>query len=105
MVADTDQGATTQFATVGYAVTKTWAAAHPRTLAAFYTALEEGQEIADTHRAAVEEAMEDLPSKPVPLGVPAGPGSYLSGAMVAAAVAAAYAVRARRAVSRPSAST
>ena len=40
-----------------------------------------------------------------PLGVPAGPGSYLSGAMVAAAVAAAYAVRARRAVSRPSAST
>jgi len=62
--------ATTQFATVGYAVTKTWAAAHPKTLAAFYTALEEGQEIADTDRAAVEEAMEDLPTKPVPLGVP-----------------------------------
>src|SRR5215469_1583083 len=68
-MADLDQGATTQFATVGYAVTKTWAAAHPKTLAAFYTALEEGQEIADTNRAAVEEAMEDLPAKPVPLGV------------------------------------
>jgi NitT/TauT family transport system substrate-binding protein len=66
---DLDQGATTQFATVGYAVTKTWAAAHPKTLAAFYTALEEGQEIADTSRAAVEKAMEDLPAKPVPLGV------------------------------------
>jgi NitT/TauT family transport system substrate-binding protein len=68
-IADLDQGATTQFATVGYAVTKTWAAAHPKTLAAFYTALEQGQEIADTHRAAVEQAMEDLPAKPVPLGV------------------------------------
>jgi ABC-type nitrate/sulfonate/bicarbonate transport system substrate-binding protein len=50
-------------------VTKTWAAAHPKTLAAFYTALEEGQEIADTHRAAAEQAMEDLPAKPLPLGV------------------------------------
>ena len=34
-----------------------------------------------------------------PLGVPAGPGSYLSGAMVAAAVAAGQAVRARRLLS------
>jgi NitT/TauT family transport system substrate-binding protein len=66
---DLDQGATTQFATVGYAANKTWAAAHPRTLAAFYTALEEGQEIADTSRAAVEKAMENLPAKPVPLAV------------------------------------
>jgi len=30
-----------------------------------------------------------------PLGVPAGPGAYLSGAMVAAAAAAGYAARAR----------
>jgi NitT/TauT family transport system substrate-binding protein len=67
---DTDQGATTQFATVGYAATKTWAAAHPKTLAAFDKALEEGQEIADTNRAAVEKAMEDLPARPLPLGVP-----------------------------------
>jgi NitT/TauT family transport system substrate-binding protein len=67
MMADTDQGATTQFASVGYAVTKAWAAAHPKTLAAFDTALEEGQEIADTSRAAVEKAMEDLP---VPFDVP-----------------------------------
>jgi len=66
---DLDQGPATQFATVGYAVTKTWAAAHPKTLAAFYTALEAGQQIADTNRAAVEKAMEDLPTKPLPLGV------------------------------------
>jgi hypothetical protein len=31
-----------------------------------------------------------------PLGAPAGPGTFLSGAVVAAAVAAAFAVRARR---------
>jgi NitT/TauT family transport system substrate-binding protein len=65
-IADLDQGAANQFMTVGYAVTKTWAAAHPKTLAAFYTALEEGQNIADTDRATVEQAMEDLPA---PFGV------------------------------------
>ena len=68
-IADMDQGATNQFMTVGYAATKTWAAAHPKTLAAFDKALGEGQQIADTNRAAVEQAMEDLPSKPLPLGV------------------------------------
>ena len=39
---------------------------HPTELAAFRAAFEEGQEIADTNRAAVEQAMESLPS---PLGV------------------------------------
>lgn len=77
-MADTDQSATTQFATVGYAATKTWAAAHPKTLAAFDKALEEGQEIADTNRAAVEKAMEDLPNKPLPLGVPKGVASVMT---------------------------
>jgi NitT/TauT family transport system substrate-binding protein len=65
-MADLDQGATRQFMTVGYATTKAWAVAHPKTLAAFYTALEKGQEIADTNRAAVEEAMQELPA---PFGV------------------------------------
>ena len=68
-LADLDQGATTSFPIEGYVVTKQWAAKYPRTLAAFYTALEQGQEIADTDRAAVEQAMEDLPTKPVPLAV------------------------------------
>ena len=39
---------------------------YPRTLAAFDQALEEGQQIADTNRAAVEQAMEALPE---PLGL------------------------------------
>ena len=66
---DLDQGATMSFPVAGYVVTKQWAEKYPRTLAAFDTALEEGQAIADSNRAAVEQAMEDLPMKPVPLGV------------------------------------
>jgi NitT/TauT family transport system substrate-binding protein len=68
-LADLDQGATTDFPIQGYVVTRQWAAAYPRTLAAFTRALEEGQEIADTDRAAVEKAMEELPMTPQPLGV------------------------------------
>jgi NitT/TauT family transport system substrate-binding protein len=66
---DLDQGATTSFPVEGYVVTKQWAEKYPRTLAAFNTALEQGQEIADSNRAAIEQAMEDLPMKPVPLAV------------------------------------
>jgi NitT/TauT family transport system substrate-binding protein len=66
---DLDQGATTNFPVEGYVVTKAWAQKYPHTLAAFYRALEEGQQIADTDRTAVEQAMEDLPTTPVPLAV------------------------------------
>jgi hypothetical protein len=65
-IADLDQGAANQFMTVGYATAKAWATAHPKTLAAFYRALQKGQQIADTDRAAVEEAMVGLPA---PFGV------------------------------------
>ena len=68
-LADLNQGATTSFPVAGYVVTKQWALKHPRTLAAFYQALEQGQRIADTNRSAVERAMEELPMTPVPLGV------------------------------------
>jgi NitT/TauT family transport system substrate-binding protein len=54
----------------GYVVTKQWAERYPHTLAAFDQALEAGQEIADSNRAAVEQAFEDLPTKPEPLAVP-----------------------------------
>ena len=67
-LADLDQGATMSFPVEGYAVTKRWAARHPRTLAAFYAALEQGQRIADTSRAAAERAMVDMPA---PFGVSA----------------------------------
>jgi len=63
---DLNQGATTSFPVEGYVVTKQWAEKYPHTLAAFYTALEQGQQIADTSRAAVEAAMEDVPA---PFGV------------------------------------
>jgi NitT/TauT family transport system substrate-binding protein len=65
-LADLNQGATTSFPVEGYVATKQWAKQNPRTLAAFYQALEEGQQIADTNRAAVEQAMEQLPA---PLGL------------------------------------
>ena len=65
-LADMNQGATTAFPIAGYVVTKQWAKKYPRTLAAFYQALEEGQQIADTNRAAVEQAMMEIPA---PFGV------------------------------------
>jgi NitT/TauT family transport system substrate-binding protein len=65
-LADLNQGATTSFPVEGYVVTKQWAKQNPQALAAFYRALEEGQQIADTNRAAVEQAMEKLPA---PLGL------------------------------------
>jgi NitT/TauT family transport system substrate-binding protein len=67
MLADFDQGTTINFPVEGYVVTKQWAQKYPRTLSAFYKALEEGQQIADTSREAVEAAFESLPS---PLGLP-----------------------------------
>jgi NitT/TauT family transport system substrate-binding protein len=66
LLADLDQGATGAFPVQGCAVTRQWAAQHPTELAAFRAAFEQGQEIADTDRAAVEQAMESLPT---PLGV------------------------------------
>jgi NitT/TauT family transport system substrate-binding protein len=66
LLTDLDQGATTSFPVQGCAVTRQWAALHPKTLAAFRAAFEQGQQIADTSRAAVEQAMESLPT---PLGV------------------------------------
>ena len=59
-LADLNQGATQNFPIEGYVVTKTWAASHPNALKRFLAALEQGQEIADTNRAAVEEAFESI---------------------------------------------
>lgn len=58
---DLDQGATSSFPVQGCAVTKQWAAVNPGTLAAFRAAFEQGQQLADTNRTAVERAMEALP--------------------------------------------
>ncbi len=59
-LADLNQGATADFPVEGYAVTKQWAQQNPNTLKRFLAALEIGQEIADTDRAAVEQAFEAI---------------------------------------------
>jgi NitT/TauT family transport system substrate-binding protein len=57
-ISDLDSGTAASFPLVGYAATGTWERTHPGTKAAFLEALEQGQEVADTDRAAVEQAME-----------------------------------------------
>ena len=57
-LADLDQGATKDFPIQGYAVTAAWAKKYPNTLKAFTAALSQGQEIADTDRAAVEQVLQ-----------------------------------------------
>ncbi|HEX3712639.1 MAG TPA: hypothetical protein VHV09_07590 [Trebonia sp.] len=44
-------------------MTRQWAQAHPNTLKAFATALDEGQQIADTSRPTVEKSLEGAPLK------------------------------------------
>src|ERR1700761_6449076 len=65
-LADLDQGGTENFPIQGFAVTQTWAQQNPNTLKAFVTALDQGQQIADTDRAAVEKAIEQPPLKVAP---------------------------------------
>ncbi len=62
---DLDQGSSQDLPIVGYAVTQAWQRKYPGTAAAFTSALEKGQLLADTDRAAVEQAVEKF------LGVPA----------------------------------
>lgn len=56
-LADIDQGATQNIPISGYVVTQAWAKKYPRTAAAFTGALEHGQEVAGTSRAAVAKAL------------------------------------------------
>jgi NitT/TauT family transport system substrate-binding protein len=57
-LSDLDVGLTVNFPVEGYAVTKDWAQENPNTLTAFYRALEQGQELADTDRRTAEKATE-----------------------------------------------
>ena len=57
-VADFDQGSLQDFPFTGYLGNTQWVDTHPDTVAAFLRALGEGQQLADTDRAAVESAME-----------------------------------------------
>jgi NitT/TauT family transport system substrate-binding protein len=71
-LADLDQGSTQDFPIEGYAVTQAWAQKYPNTLKAFATALSQGQQIADTDRAAVESALEKY------LGIPKETAAFIS---------------------------
>jgi NitT/TauT family transport system substrate-binding protein len=75
LLSDLDQGATNAFPVQGCAVTRQWAAVHPGTLTAFRAAFEQGQEIADTNRSAVETAMAALPA---PLGLSRGTAAMMT---------------------------
>ena len=57
-LADFDQGSMQNFPFTGYIGSTSWVRTHASTVAAFLRALAEGQELADTDRAAVESAME-----------------------------------------------
>ena len=57
-LADFDQGALEDYPFTGYVGTAQWVSRHPHTVAAFLRALDEGQQLADTDRWAVEEAMQ-----------------------------------------------
>lgn len=57
-LADFDQGSLKNLPFTGYIGTTAWVQSHPNTVAAFLRALEQGQELADTDRSAVERAME-----------------------------------------------
>lgn len=71
-LADLDQGSTQDFPIQGYAVTAEWAQKYPNTLKAFTTALAQGQQIADTNRAAVEAVIEKY------LGIAEQPAAFIS---------------------------
>jgi len=63
-VADFDQGSLQDFPFTGYLGNTQWVDTHPDTVAAFLRALSEGQQLADTDRAAVESAMERYTAVP-----------------------------------------
>ena len=56
-LADFDQGSLQNFPIGAYVANTTWVQSHPNTVAAFLHALQEGQEVADTDRAQVEQSL------------------------------------------------
>jgi NitT/TauT family transport system substrate-binding protein len=57
VLADLDQGDTSNFPVDGYVATQAWAQKYPKTAAAFVRAIEEGQRIANSDGPAVQTAM------------------------------------------------
>ncbi len=80
VLADLDQGATTNFPVDGYVASQAWAQQYPRTAAAFVRAIEAGQVIANSDALAVQAAIAKYDDLPVQVtaamvlsGYPTGP--------------------------------
>ena len=80
VLADLDQGDTSNFPIDGYVATQAWAQKYPKTAAAFVRAIEEGQRIANSDGPAVQTAMarydnlpRDVTAAMVLSGYPIGP--------------------------------
>ena len=80
VLADLDQGDTSNFPVDGYVATQAWAQKYPKTAAAFVRAIEEGQRIANSDGPAVQAAMarydkmpRDVTAAMVLSGYPIGP--------------------------------
>jgi NitT/TauT family transport system substrate-binding protein len=65
-LADFDQGSLQNFPIGCYIGTAQWVQTHPNTVAAFLRALQKGQQVADSDRAAVEQALEKNTAPPTP---------------------------------------
>jgi NitT/TauT family transport system substrate-binding protein len=65
-LADFDQGSLQNFPIGCYIGTAQWVRTHPNTVAAFLRALQKGQQVADSDRAAVEQALEKNTTPPTP---------------------------------------
>ena len=61
-LADFDQGAIQDFPIGTIVGNAQWVQTHPNTVAAFLRAFEQGQQIADTNRAAAEQALVPTPA-------------------------------------------
>jgi NitT/TauT family transport system substrate-binding protein len=66
-LADFDQGALQNFPIGCYIGSAQWVQSHPNTVAAFLRALQQGQQVADSDRAAVEQALERNTPSTTPL--------------------------------------
>jgi NitT/TauT family transport system substrate-binding protein len=73
---DCDQGAVANLPISGYVTTSSWAARNPKTAAAFIHALERGQALADSDRAAVNTALAAYAGIPMKAAVLAAIGTF-----------------------------
>ena len=80
MLADLDQGATSNFPIDGYVATRAWAHKYPKTAAAFVRAIQKGQATANSDASAVQAAIAKYDKLPLQVttamvlsGYPIGP--------------------------------